>query len=93
MRITNEVLEAYLNCKTKGHLKLVGQTGTKSEYEAMTEAASIIDVEERCTRTRDRALIGKGRAVERNERCLVLTGRLGARLHQVRLGYLAGYHQ
>jgi len=39
MRITNEILEAYLNCKTKGHLKLVGQTGTKSEYEAMTEAA------------------------------------------------------
>src|SRR5215469_13479802 len=40
MRITNEILEAYLNCKTKGHLKLVGETGTKSDYEAMTEAAS-----------------------------------------------------
>ena len=40
MRITNEVLEAYLNCKTKGYLKLVGETGTKSDYEAMTEAAS-----------------------------------------------------
>ena len=39
MKITNE-LEAYLNCKTKGHLKLVGETGTKSDYEAMTEAAS-----------------------------------------------------
>jgi hypothetical protein len=40
MTITNEILEAYLNCKTKGHLKLVGETGTKSDYEAMTEAAS-----------------------------------------------------
>src|ERR1700679_4293619 len=39
MKITNEVLEAYLNCKTKGHLKLVGETGTKSDYEAMIEAA------------------------------------------------------
>jgi predicted RecB family nuclease len=40
MRITNEILEAYLNCKTKGHLKLVGETGTESDYEALTEAAS-----------------------------------------------------
>jgi predicted RecB family nuclease len=40
MKITNEVLEGYLNCKTKGHLKLVGESGTKSDYEAMTEAAS-----------------------------------------------------
>src|SRR3954451_19519284 len=40
MRITNGIVEAYLNCKTKGHLKLVGETGTKSDYEAMTEAAS-----------------------------------------------------
>ena len=39
MRITNEILEAYLNCKTKGYLKLVGHTGSKSEYEAMSEAA------------------------------------------------------
>src|SRR5690242_1919433 len=40
MKITNEILDAYLACKTKGHLKLVGETGTKSDYEAMTEAAS-----------------------------------------------------
>jgi predicted RecB family nuclease len=39
MEITEEILEAYLNCKTKGHLKLVGETGTKSDYEAMTEVA------------------------------------------------------
>ena len=40
MRITNEVLEAHLNCKTKGYLKLVGEGDTKSDREAMTEAAS-----------------------------------------------------
>jgi len=39
MKITNEILKGYLNCKTKGHLKLVGETGTKSDYEAMTEVA------------------------------------------------------
>ena len=26
-KITNEVLEAYLDCKTKGHLKLAGEAG------------------------------------------------------------------
>jgi predicted RecB family nuclease len=36
MKITNEVLEAYLNCKTKGYLKLVGEVGIQSDYEAMT---------------------------------------------------------
>jgi predicted RecB family nuclease len=39
MKITHEVLEAYLNCRTKGHLKLVGETGTPSDYETMTTAA------------------------------------------------------
>ena len=33
--ITREVLEGYLNCKYKGHLKLKGEQGTKSAYEAM----------------------------------------------------------
>ena len=37
MKITNEILEGYLNCKTKGHLKLAGESGTKSDYEAMTD--------------------------------------------------------
>jgi predicted RecB family nuclease len=32
-KITRDVLEGYLNCKYKGHLKLVGQQGTKSDYE------------------------------------------------------------
>jgi predicted RecB family nuclease len=40
VKITNEILEAHLHCKTKGHLKLLGEIGTKSDYEAMTEAAS-----------------------------------------------------
>jgi len=39
MKITNEILEGYLNCKTKGHLKLAGESGTQSDYEAMTTAA------------------------------------------------------
>ena len=39
MKITNEILEGYLNCKTKGHLKLAGEGGAKSDHEAMTTAA------------------------------------------------------
>lgn len=39
MRITNEVLEAYLYCKTKAHLKVAGENGVISEYEAMTKEA------------------------------------------------------
>src|SRR5262245_30444507 len=39
MKITTEVLEAHLACKTKGHLKLAGQAGVVSDYEAMTLAA------------------------------------------------------
>jgi hypothetical protein len=34
-KITKEVLEAYLSCKYKAHLKLAGQQGTKSEYEEL----------------------------------------------------------
>ena len=39
MKITNEILEGHLNCKFKGHLKLAGEVGTESDYEAMTTAA------------------------------------------------------
>jgi hypothetical protein len=45
MRITNEVLEGYLNCKTKGGLKLAGEAGIRSDYEAMTTAASQVSRE------------------------------------------------
>jgi predicted RecB family nuclease len=40
MTITNEILEGYLNCKYKGHLKLAGERGTPSDYEAMTAATN-----------------------------------------------------
>jgi hypothetical protein len=32
VKITREVLESHLNCKYKGHLKLLGEQGTKSDY-------------------------------------------------------------
>jgi len=38
MTITREVLEAYLNCKFKGHLKLAGESDPRSDYEAMVAA-------------------------------------------------------
>ena len=34
-KITREILEAYLNCKTKAHLKSAGQLGNVSDYEAL----------------------------------------------------------
>src|SRR5215468_737844 len=34
-KITNDVLESYLHCKFKGHLKLAGQQGTKCDYETL----------------------------------------------------------
>lgn len=38
-KITRDIIESYLNCKYKGHLKLAGESGTISDYEAMTTAA------------------------------------------------------
>jgi uncharacterized delta-60 repeat protein len=40
MKITNEVLESYLDCRTKGHLKLSGETGPKSYYDSRTDAVA-----------------------------------------------------
>ena len=34
-KITRQILEAYLNCKTKAHLKLAGQQGIVSDYETL----------------------------------------------------------
>jgi predicted RecB family nuclease len=34
-KITYDVLEGYLNCRYKGHLKLAGERGTRSDYEAL----------------------------------------------------------
>src|SRR5947209_4807034 len=39
-KITRDVLEAYLNCKTKGHLRLAGERGTASDYEELTTATT-----------------------------------------------------
>ena len=38
-KLTWDIIESYLNCKYKGHLKLTGESGTISDYEAMTTAA------------------------------------------------------
>ena len=40
MKITNAVLDSYLNCKTKGHLKIAGGHGKPADFEEMTTAAS-----------------------------------------------------
>jgi predicted RecB family nuclease len=34
-KITRDVLESYLNCKLKAHLKLAGQQGAKCDYESL----------------------------------------------------------
>ena len=34
-RITADVLEAFLHCRYKGHLKQAGQVGTRSDYEVL----------------------------------------------------------
>ena len=38
-KITRDVLEGYLHCPTKGYLKLTGQQGTVSDYEALLVGA------------------------------------------------------
>jgi hypothetical protein len=50
-RITREVLEAYLYCQTKALLKLAGQEGNVSDYEALL-------TENRRTRLGDR-IVGR----------------------------------
>ena len=39
-KITRDIIESYLSCKYKGHLKLTGASGTQSDYETMTRAAA-----------------------------------------------------
>src|SRR5262249_29344291 len=48
--ITRDTIESYLNCKYKGHLKLTGESGTISDYEAMATAASVTAREQAVTR-------------------------------------------
>src|SRR5215472_8336508 len=40
-KITREILESYLSCKTKAHLKLAGQPGSRSDYEEMLAAIRV----------------------------------------------------
>ena len=47
-KITREVLEAYLYCKTKAHLKLAGQQGSMSDFEALL-VANRQDVRQKAT--------------------------------------------
>jgi hypothetical protein len=49
-KITRNIIESYLSCKYKGHLKLTGENGTISDYEAMTTAATTSSREEALTR-------------------------------------------
>jgi predicted RecB family nuclease len=65
-KITREVIESYLNCKYKGHLKLAGESGTISDYEAMTTAARASSREQALTRLAARfgdGAAGRGVAV------------------------------
>src|ERR1700719_1548857 len=38
-KITRDVLESYLNCKTKAHLKLAGHRGSMTDYEGLLVAS------------------------------------------------------
>lgn len=58
--ITRDIIESYLNCKYKGHLKLMGERGTISDYEAMTTAARASSREQALTRLAAR--FGEGAA-------------------------------
>jgi predicted RecB family nuclease len=49
-KITRDIIESYLNCKYKGHLKLAGHQGTRSDYEAMATAARASSREQAVTR-------------------------------------------
>jgi hypothetical protein len=38
-KITRDIIESYLSCKYKGHLKLTGQQGTQSDYGLLVAAS------------------------------------------------------
>ena len=77
MKITNEVLEAHLNCRFKGHLKLAGEVGTRSDYETMTTAARAASREQAIARLVARS--GEG-ATRRGTAVTVATLRSGPSL-------------
>lgn len=49
-KLTRDIIESYLNCKYKGHLKLIGESGTKSDYETMIAAARVSSREQAVAR-------------------------------------------
>jgi predicted RecB family nuclease len=49
-KITRDIVESYLNCKYKGHLRLTGASGTPSDYEAMIATTSASSREQALTR-------------------------------------------
>jgi hypothetical protein len=51
-KITREIIESFLNCKYKGHLKHAGENGRRSDYEAMTAAARQASREEALAKDR-----------------------------------------
>src|SRR5262249_22260736 len=59
-KLTWDIIESYLNCKYKGHLKLTGASGSPSDYEAMTTAAKTSSREQALTRLAAR--LGEGAA-------------------------------
>ena len=66
-KITWDIIESYLNCKYKGHLKLTGGSGAISDYEAMTTAARALSREQ--TLTRLAARFGEGAAASHGPEC------------------------
>jgi predicted RecB family nuclease len=53
-KITRDIVESYVNCKYKGHLKLTGEIGTKSDYEMMATAARTASQEQAVVRLASR---------------------------------------
>ena len=59
-KLTWDIIESYLNCKYKGHLKLTGASGTPSDYEVMTTEAKASSREQALTKLAAR--FGEGAA-------------------------------
>jgi hypothetical protein len=88
MKITNEVLEAHLACKTKGRLKLAGEASVRSDYDLMTTETRQASrrSESRSTRRRMQVVLPhKGGPVNRRflaiNSCDILTSDVFQQLH------------
>jgi predicted RecB family nuclease len=76
-KVDLDTIESFLNCKYKGHLKLTGESGTKSDYETMTAAARASSREQAIARLVSR--FGDG-DVRRGTRVIAAALKQGARL-------------